>query len=229
MNPAPPVTRTEQPAAGGGTAAVMCVRQNSGVARDRQAARPPTDVLERHAPRRSRGRCSGAGSSGGLPGQPALAYAIVETEAYLGVDRPRGPHVERPEDAARRPDVGPAGTRLRLPGLRDARLPQRRHARGRECPRRSSSGPRSRRRGGEGRTSRAASSSRRPGPGRLCRALSVGRELSGASLAGPGARAPPAASREPPGPSSRGRASASTTPGRPRPGRSVSPWRTAPP
>ena len=53
---------------------------------------------------------------------------IVETEAYLGAERPRGALLGRPAHAARRADVRGRRAPLRLPRLRHAPLRQRRHA-----------------------------------------------------------------------------------------------------
>lgn len=183
MNPAPPVTRTEQPGGGGTASGVMNVRENSGVKKARQAGRPPAAFWERSTAEVARALL-GCRLVRRSAGRPPRTFVIVETEAYLGVADPaahtwkgrRTPRVE--------PMWGPAGHAYvyRVYGLHDclnvvtraegepeavllrAAVPERWWS-GADVPR------------GE---ILAAS-----GPGRLCRVLGVSRELSGASLAGP--------------------------------------------
>src|SRR5512140_2135302 len=183
MNPAPPVTRTELPAAGGGTAVVMCVRQNSGVPPARQAARLPRKFWS-GSPVEVARALLGCRLVRRIPGQPPLAYAIVETGAYLGV-ADRAAHTWSGRRTPRvAPMWGPPGHAyvFRVYGMYDCLNVVTRESGTPEAVLLRAAVPEAWWRGEDVPRRELLAAS---GPGRLCRTLSVGRELSGASLAGP--------------------------------------------
>jgi DNA-3-methyladenine glycosylase len=161
----------------------MLVRQNSGVARARQAALPPKAFWERRTEDVARALL-GCRLVRRLPGLPTRTAVIVETEAYLGISD-RAAHTWNGRRTPRvAPMWGPPGHAyvFRVYGMHDclnvvtgepgvpeavllrAAVPEE-WWEGLEVPLRD-----------------LLSAS---GPGRLCRTLSVGRELSGAPLSGP--------------------------------------------
>jgi DNA-3-methyladenine glycosylase len=161
----------------------MFVRENSGVAGARQAARPTRAFWEGRTEDVARALL-GCRLVRRLPGLPPRTAVIVETEAYLGVADPAAHTWEGRRTPRVAPMWGPPGHAyvFRIYGMhdclnvvtREAGVPEAVLLRaavpvgwwsGEAVPRRELL---------------AAS-----GPGRLCRALSVGRELSGSPLSGP--------------------------------------------
>lgn len=184
MNPAPPVTRTEQPGGGGATSTVMNVRENSGVREARQAGQPQAAFWERSTAEVARALL-GCRLVRRLPGRSPRTLVIVETEAYLGLDDPaahtwRGRRTPRVE-----PMWGPAGHAYvyRVYGLHDCLNVVTRPEGVPEAVLLRAAVPEGWWTGADVSRAELLAAS---GPGRLCRALEVSRELSGASLAGPG-------------------------------------------
>jgi DNA-3-methyladenine glycosylase len=161
----------------------MNVRENSGVARARQAGRPPAAFWERSTEDVARSLL-GCRLVRRLPGSPPRELVIVETEAYLGVEDPaahtwngrRTPRVE--------PMWGPAGHAyvFRVYGVHDCLNVVTREEGVPEAVLLRAAVPVA---WWSGATVPRSDLLAASGPGRLCRALGVSRELSGVSLAGP--------------------------------------------
>lgn len=183
MNPAPPVTRTEQPPAGCGVWRGMVVSENSGVVRARQAARPPKAFWERRTEDLARALL-GCRLVRRLPGLPTRTAVIVETEAYLGI-ADRAAHTWNGRRTPRvAPMWGPPGHAYvyRVYGMHDCLNVVTGEAGVPEAVLLRAAVPVE---WWEGREVSRPDLLSASGPGRLCRLLSVGRELSGAPLSGP--------------------------------------------
>jgi DNA-3-methyladenine glycosylase len=162
----------------------MNVRENSGVARAKQAGRPPAAFWERSTGEVARSLL-GCRLVRRLPGSPPRVLVIVETEAYLGVDDPaahtwkgrRTPRVE--------PMWGPAGHAyvFRVYGMHNCLNVVTREEGVPEAVLLRAAVPVAWWRGARVPRPEILAAS---GPGRLCRALAVSGELSGVSLRGPG-------------------------------------------
>jgi len=161
----------------------MLVRQNSGVAGTRQAARPTERFWERTTEDVARALL-GCRLVRRVAGAPPRTAVVVETEAYLGV-ADRAAHTWNGRRTPRvAPMWGPPGHAyvFRIYGLHDCLNVVTREVGVPEAVLLRAAVPLSWWRGEATPRRELLAAS---GPGRLCRALSVTRELSGASLRGP--------------------------------------------
>ncbi|MBK8594916.1 MAG: DNA-3-methyladenine glycosylase [Holophagales bacterium] len=161
----------------------MSVRQNSGVPRARQAARPPKAFWEGSTEDVARALL-GCRLVRRVAGLPDRTVVVVETEAYLGV-ADRAAHTWNGRRTPRvAPMWGPPGHAYvyRIYGIHDCLNVVTGEEGVPEAVLLRAAVPLAWWEGREVSRPELLSAS---GPGRLCRLLSIGRELSGAGLSGP--------------------------------------------